>query len=102
MDLSEAHYAALKYLNKNKPQNISINVGTGSGLSVLEIVKTYSRVNNIDLPFDFADRREGDASYVVADNTLALKLLNWQASKSLEDICRDSYRYVKNKLSLKI
>jgi len=101
MDLSEAHYAALKYLTKNKPQNISINIGTGNGLSVLEIVKAYSRVNNIDLPFDFADRREGDASYVVADNTLALKLLNWQATKSLEDICRDSYRYVKNKLSLK-
>ncbi len=100
MDLSEAHYAALQFLNQNKPQNISLNIGTGIGLSVLEIIKTYSKVNNIKIPYKFIGRRPGDAPFLVADNTLALELLSWKPSKTLEDICRDSYRYVRNKSPL--
>ena len=99
MDLSEAHYAAYSFLKENKPQYLSVNIGTGTGLSVLDIIKIYSRVNKISIPYEFVERRNGDASYVVANNNLALKLLNWKPVKTQEDMCRDSFRFIKNKLS---
>ena len=99
MDLAQAHYASLKFLRNNEPQFIALNIGNGKGLSVLEIIKNYARINDINLPFEFADRRKGDAPFVVADNSLALELLDWKPEKSLEDICKDSFRYTRNKLS---
>ena len=100
MDLAEAHCAALKFLEKNKPELICLNIGTGSGFSVLEIIKTYIRCNKVSLPYKFVERRPGDYPYVVADNSLALDLLDWSPSKTLEDICLDSYRYISNKYTL--
>ena len=99
MDLSEAHYAAYNFLKENNPQYLSVNIGTGRGLSVLDLIQNYSRVNKISIPYEFVERRKGDVSYVVADNSLALKLLNWKPIKTTEDICRDSFRYIRNKLS---
>jgi UDP-glucose 4-epimerase len=99
MDLSNAHFAALKYLQKNRNNFISLNIGTGKGLSVLEVIKAYSKINEIFIPYDFIGRRQGDASFLVADNSKALNLLSWKPVKSLEDICVDSFRYLKNKLS---
>ena len=96
MDLAEAHIAALKFINSNNSQIISINIGTGNGHSVLDVIKIYSTVNNIDLPYEFSARREGDAPYVVADNSLALKLLRWEPKKYIEDMCKDSFRFMKN------
>ncbi len=98
MDLAEAHFAALKFLKENKSQFVSVNIGTGKGLSVLEIINNYSKLNNISIPYEFAERRKGDAPYVVADNSLALEILSWKPVKSLEDICIDSYRFTQNKL----
>ena len=98
MDLAEAHYAALNFLNSESPQIFSINIGTGQGYSVLEIIETYSKVNKVNIPYSFDRRRNGDAAFVVADNTLASKVLNWKACKTLEDSCRDSFNYItKNK-----
>tara|TARA_A100001035_G_scaffold280236_1_gene284824 strand:- start:146 stop:1186 length:1041 start_codon:yes stop_codon:yes gene_type:complete len=96
MDLANAHIAALKFLQKNKPQIISINIGTGVGKSVLEVVNTYSKVNNVEIPYHFVSRRKGDASFIVADNSLALKLLDWTPKKSLEEMCFDSFNFIKN------
>ena len=66
---------------------------------VLEIINKYSELNNVEIPYKYTSRRVGDASCVVADNTLALELLNWKPQKTIEDCCIDSYRFVCNKLN---
>ena len=93
MDLAEAHFAALSFLKKNKNQIISLNIGNGNGYSVLEIVQTFSKVHKLRLPFEFKNRRKGDAPYIVADNSLALKTLDWKPFRSIEDICIDSFNF---------
>ena len=93
MDLADAHVAALEFLDSNKPQIVSLNIGTGKGTSVLEIVKKFSSINNLSIPYVFAKRRKGDQSYVVADNDLALKLLNWFPKRSVNDMCIDAWRW---------
>lgn len=100
MDLAEAHFAALNFLKSNSPQNVSVNIGTGKGVSVLEIVEAYSKYNKIRIPIQFVSRRLGDTPFLVADNNYALNLLDWRPVKTLEDICVDSFRYIKNKLLL--
>ena len=95
MDLAEAHIAALKFIQLKDPQILSINIGTSKGHSVLDVLKIYSKVNCIDLPYEFAKRREGDAPFVVADNSLALRLLEWKPKKDLSDMCKDSFRFIK-------
>ena len=92
MDLAEAHVAALKFLKNNKPQNISINIGTGKGTSVLEIIETFQKVNGIDFIYDFVERRIGDQPFLVADNKLALDLLDWLPRRNIEDMCTDSVK----------
>ena len=90
VDLAEAHIATLKYLKRNKPQIISINIGTGKGSSVLDIVKTFHSIDGVNFDYDFVERRLGDQPYIVADNTLALKLLDWEPKKSLFNMCNDT------------
>ena len=90
MDLASAHIATLKYLEKNNPQIISINIGTGKGTSVLDIVKTFHSISGIYFDYDFVERRIGDQPYIVADNKLALELLEWKPKKSILDMCNDS------------
>ena len=97
MDLSEAHFAALQFLKNNPTEFKSINIGTGKGYTVLEIVERYSNLNNVEIPYLFTDRRSGDLPCVVADNTLALDLLNWRPQKNIEDCCIDSFRFLFNK-----
>ena len=98
MDLAESHLAALKFIASNKPQIISLNIGTGRGTSVLELVNEFIKVSKYSLPYNFVDRRTGDAPYSVADNTLALKLLDWVPRKNLTDMCRDTWQwYLKSK-----
>ena len=94
MDLADAHIAALKYLIKNDSQIISLNIGTGIGTSVLEIVNKFAEVNKVFLPYKFRNRRKGDQAFVVADNSLALKLLNWYPKRNINDMCFDSWRYL--------
>ena len=93
MDLADSHVAALRFLISNDPQVINLNIGTGEGTSVLELVKKFNEVNNCKIPFEFSDRREGDSPFVVADNSLALKLLDWEPNMSLEDICKDTWNW---------
>ena len=96
-DLAKAHIAALEFLEFNKPQIIYLNIGTGKGHSVLEVVKTFMKVNNVIIPYNIEGRREGDHYYAVANNKLALSLLKWEPLKNLEDMCRDSWNYVMNR-----
>ena len=97
MDLAEGHLNALKYLSEGQQKFISINLGTGKGTSVLELIKIFERVNNVKIPYIFSKRREGDAAEVVADNSLANEVINFCAKKSLSEMCRDGWQwYLKN------
>ena len=73
-DLAEAHLLSLEFLITNKPQNISLNIGTGKGASILEVIEKFQSCINLDLKFKFVNRREGDYPFVVANNSLAKKI----------------------------
>ena len=91
MDLADAHVATLDYLINNYPQNIVINIGTGIGTSVLEVINTFKKINKVNFSYEFVDRRFGDQAYVVADNKLALQLLDWFPKRNIIDMCRDMF-----------
>ena len=92
MDLAEGHIAALKYLEQNEPKVINLNLGTGKGTSVLELINIFQKVNNINIPFSIGLRRDGDNENVVANNFLACNLLDWEPKRSLEDMCKDGWK----------
>ena len=94
-DLAEAHTSALKYSNSKKNLNLILNIGTGEGKSVVELIKTFSRVNNVKIPYKIMQRRLGDSPYLVANNSLALKLLDWNPKRTLKDICVDFWKSLK-------
>jgi len=92
VDLAKGHVKACDYAAKSTGCEI-INLGTGVGYSVLDIVKAFSTVNNIDVPYVIGPRRPGDIDECYADPAKAKNLLGWQAEKTLEDMCRDSWRW---------
>ncbi len=91
MDLAEGHLKALEFLINEKPQICNINLGTGIGTSVLELIKTFEKINNVKIPYVFTGRRKGDNAFVVADNSLAQSNLNWIPKMNIEHMCRDGY-----------
>ncbi|KGG16357.1 MULTISPECIES: UDP-glucose 4-epimerase GalE [unclassified Prochlorococcus] len=93
MDVADGHEKAFEYLLSKEPQVLNLNLGTGKGTSVLELIHTFEKVNNIKIPYVFTGRREGDAFRVIADNSLATCLLNWTPKRSLEDMCYDGYKW---------
>ena len=93
MDLAEAHVAALNYLLKKSSKCLTLNIGTGIGTSVLEIINTFNDVG-VKIPYLFVERRSMDHAFMVSDNKLALKLLNWSPKRKLIDMCKDSLNYV--------
>ncbi len=96
MDLADAHCSALDYLLENKPQIINLNIGTGIGTSVLELVKIFMRVTSCNLPYEFCARRIGDSPYVVANNKQASSTLNWSPKRDLDQMCKDGWNWQKN------
>ncbi len=92
IDLANGHVAALDYLEKN-PELLTVNIGTGHGVSVLEMIKTFEAVNNCKVPYRITARRPGDIAECWADTSLANELLGWKATRSLEDMCRDAWRW---------
>ena len=92
VDLAEGHLAAIYFLkSKEKSLFDVINLGTGKGTSVLELIHTFEKVNNVNIKLKFVERRFGDKAIVFADSQKALKLLNWKAKRSLEDMCKDGW-----------
>ncbi len=90
VDLAKGHVLALE-----KAKDLSIyNLGTGEGYSVLDLVKTFERVNNVKVNYKIVGRRAGDIAACYADNTKAREELGFAPSKTLEDMCRDSYTYI--------
>lgn len=93
VDLAKAHVLAVEYACKHKGAEI-INIGTGVGYSVLDIVNAYSRVNSVKIPYAITSRRDGDIATCFADPSKAYKLLGFEAMYNLEDMCKDSYNFI--------
>lgn len=102
VDLARGHIKAIEYINNNKGIDV-FNLGTGTGYSVLEIVNTFMKVNNISVPYKITDRRDGDVAVCYADNKYAREKLNWVATHDLEDMVSSAYKYtvMHNKSSVK-
>lgn len=92
MDLAEGHLKAIDYLLENKGFK-AINLGTGNGLSVLQMVESFERVNEVKVPYAIKSRRDGDLPAFWADASMAKKLLGWEANRTLDEMMRDSWRW---------
>lgn len=92
MDLAEAHADALEYLASTQ-QSLTVNLGTGQGVSVRQLVETFARENDCALPYEIVGRRAGDVAEVYADPSLARRLLGWEAKRDLATMCRDAWRW---------
>lgn len=94
-DLAAGHVKALeKIMGTNECE--AYNLGTGVGYSVLDVVKSFEKVNDIKIPYKLVERRPGDIATCYSDPSKAEKELNWKAVKTLEDMCRDSWRWQTN------
>ena len=91
-DLAEGHVAALKHLLAGGA-SLTVNLGTGRGVSVLELVRAFERASGRSVPYDIAPRRPGDVAACYADPALAERLLGWKARLGLEAMCADSWRW---------
>jgi len=92
VDLARGHVLAVDYAVQHKGSE-AINLGTGTGYSVLDILHTFEKVIGHPIPYRMGPRRPGDVAEVYAKPDLAEKLLHWRAEKTLEDMCRDSWRW---------
>ena len=92
VDLAKGHIAAIKHMNGLRYYNL----GTGPGYSVLELLNAFEKVNNLKVNYKIVERRPGDIASCYADPSKALKELNWKAEKTLEDMMKDSYRFIEN------
>lgn len=92
VDLVRGHIKALQYLDNHEGIE-AFNLGTGTGYSVLDLVKAFSEVNNIYIPYEITNRRPGDVAICYANPTKAEKMLNWKAEYNLERMCKDSWRW---------
>jgi UDP-glucose 4-epimerase len=93
MDLAEGHGAALETLFREPPQLLTLNLGSGTGHSVLEVIEAFTAANGRTVPYALVARRPGDAAITVADPDKAKQRLNWQTQRSLEDMCRDGWAW---------
>lgn len=92
VDLAVGHLKALEKL-ENKPGVVTYNLGTGTGSSVLDVVKAFEKANDIEIPYEITARRPGDAAICYADPSKAEKELNWKAERDLVDMCRDAWNW---------
>lgn len=94
VDLAVGHVRALETLNH--PQCASINLGTGQGNSVLEIIREFEKASNQNNNYQFSSWRSGDVAICCTSIDLANQLLNWRATCNLSDMCRDSWRWCRS------
>jgi len=92
VDLANGHVAALDYL-QSKRDILTVNLGTGQGVSVLEMIRAFEETNQCKVPYRISERRPGDIARCWADTGLANRLLGWQATRTLENMCEDSWRW---------
>jgi len=92
MDLALGHVRAIDKID-SFDKVMTINLGTGNGYSVLDVVKAYKRASNRDIPYKIVDRREGDIATNYADPSYAKEVLDWEAKRGLDEMCIDSWRW---------
>ena len=92
VDLAKGHVAAVEYVLKNTGCEV-FNLGTGTGYSVLDMVKTFMEVNQVAVPYEITARRPGDIATCYADPAKSAEVLGWKAERNLQDMCRDSWRW---------
>ena len=97
VDLAKGHISALDKLDKEKQGLFIYNLGTGTGYSVLDMVKAFENATGKDVPYKITPRRPGDIATCYADPKKAKEELGWQATKTLDDMCRDSWTYIENR-----
>ena len=95
VDLAEGHVAALRWLLGN-PGSLTVNLGTGQGYSVLDLVRAYEAASGRRVPYEIVARRPGDVAACWADPTAARETLGWQARLDLARMCEDSWRWQQN------
>ena len=93
VDLAKGHLKAIDYSTSHRGIE-TFNLGTGNGYSVLDIVNTFTSVNNVEVPYQIIERRPGDVAECYADASKAEKLLGWKAEKKLEDMCKDAWNFI--------
>ena len=94
VDLAKGHVCALNKLDKEQKGLFIYNLGTGKGYSVLDMVKAFEKATGKNVPYKIAPRREGDIATCFADPKKAKEELGWVATKTLDDMCRDSWNYI--------
>ena len=97
VDLAIGHVKALDYLNANKGV-LTVNLGTGVGYSVLDVVKAYEAASGVKVNYEIAPRRPGDIATCYANAEKALELLGWKTERDLAKMCEDSWNFAKNNM----
>ena len=92
MDLAEGHVAALRTL-LDRGESFTVNLGTGHGYSVLDVVRAFEQASGRKVPYQLVERRPGDVAQCYADPSLAKQLLGWEATRNLQDMCVDAWRW---------
>ena len=96
VDLAKGHLSALEYAASHTGAE-AFNLGTGEGISVLELVHSFQEVNGVPVPYVIGGRRDGDLAAYYADASRAREELHWTAEKTLEDMCRDSWHFIQTR-----
>ena len=94
VDLASGHMSALNFLSNNSGWH-AFNLGTGSGVSVLELVKTFEEVNQLTISCKIKPRRSGDIAEFYSNSSKANTLLNWSVEKDIVDMCYDTWKFKK-------
>ena len=95
VDLAKGHVAAISHLMQTTGESV-FNLGTGTGYSVLDMVKAFETANGIPVPYEIAPRRPGDLATCYADPAKSKEVLGWEASKDQTDMCRDAWKWQSN------
>jgi UDP-glucose 4-epimerase len=93
MDLAEAHADALDVLARGRRGTTAVNLGTGRGTTVLELIRAFGRAAGRELPFEVVGRRPGDVAELWAATDFAAGLLGWRARHDLDRMCEDAWRW---------
>ncbi|MEL6361090.1 MAG: UDP-glucose 4-epimerase GalE [Pseudomonadota bacterium] len=93
VDLARGHLAAIDYLASATGGSVDVNLGTGTGYSVLDAVGAFKRASNRDIPYEITERRPGDVAEIYANPALAKSLLKWEASRGLDQMCADHWNW---------
>ena len=100
VDLAKGHISALKFAEDHTGAE-AFNLGTGDGVSVLELVHSFQKVNGVPVPYVIGGRRDGDLAEVYANPTRAHEELHWQAEKTVDDMCRDAWHFIETRTAEK-